>query len=814
MSVSASSSRQNSLPADLPGAEEAPEEETRAPERPEEDDNDDNDSDEEDIAPAGRTSKLKGWARGVREDEILKKHIEPYRRARQLGTHDADDYLQMVVNEYCYRIPYDLPDGEEPPLPLREWTPTTSPDDDSHLTKKERKDKAAWIVYMIPRIKRWLDYRAQGGAHATPATGKKLDPTDPINIMLFQIADTLPAHRARQGWQQFWHEEARTTIEEEVAREWPNSAERKAALAKAKEKQASGKGKGKGKAKALDTKPTGAYRQSIARALFAKKSKAEQKLYLERAAADRARDAGAFNAAMKAWPPKDPVAIQAAIDNLAPTIGRFMQGVAELTNMHVLMTLGGPSPRFHGTLHTAHFSAGQNNAPSPVAFPDWDAKHFNTHTLDKMKAYLRTAYSREECMAAALPENMCIGSREDAWASLSEGPAPPATLDDADLIRMSPTLENGEESAASSRGSDEEDEVTGDDEPGDESEAETGGKRKRTAGNSAGKGKNGKRARREVGDDETPVARTRKRKSPDERADDGPKNHRRAGTETKKKSRTSSAAAPRVGIITGMPRPLPRRAYRKPDLVTAPAVGTAPVPEALDKPASQEPSSPHAPETVDEGKTPEEVAREKDTDVEEDGQDEELVDEAKSPMACAPDASQWVQEIWSEISGEYVTRSYSQLLEAFLAFERAHGWSDGEKALSATGRPKQVKDWIRADRKATARLTKLHKRYDEEFWIWWKVLQPQWRKAKTDWPAMDAVQKGNEGESWTTLRVPGKNGLVSVVASLYWWGRDGVLKEGPVPEWSRAVKDVTWALHQMASSGGVASSGGDAETTP
>ncbi|KAJ7055151.1 hypothetical protein C8F01DRAFT_1259171 [Mycena amicta] len=258
-------------------------------------------------------SKLKGWARGVREDKVLKKHIEPYRRARQMGTRDAEDYLQMVCNEYCYRIPYDLPDGEEPSLPLREWTPTTPPGDNSNLSSKERKKKESWIVWMMPRIKRWLDYRSQGGTHATAATGKKLDPNDPINIMLFQIANTLPAHRARQGWQQFWHEEVKTTIEDEV------------------------------------------------------------QPYLDRAAAEKARDVAAFDAAMKAWPPKDPIAIQAAIDNLEPTIGRFMQGVTELTNMHVVMALGGPSPRFHGTLHTVHYSAGENNAPSPVAFPDWDA---------------------------------------------------------------------------------------------------------------------------------------------------------------------------------------------------------------------------------------------------------------------------------------------------------------------------------------------------------------------------------------------------------------------------------------------------------
>ncbi|KAJ7056519.1 hypothetical protein C8F01DRAFT_1257188 [Mycena amicta] len=803
MSVTASSSCSSSLPADLPGSGEAPEEDTRALDQPEEDGNDDSDDDEA-IAPAG-AKKLKGWAHGVREDEILKKHIEPYRLARQMGMRDADNYLQMVVNEFCYRISYNLPDGEEPPLPLREWTPTTPPDDDSLLSKQERKQKAAWIVWMMPRIKRWLDYHAQAGTHTTPATGKKLDPTDPINIMLFQIADTLPPNRARQGWQQFWHEEGRTTVEEEVVRRWPGSAERKAAVAKAQEKAESRKGKGKAKAKAVDPKPTGAFRQSLARALYAEMSKTEQQPYLDRAAAEKARDSAAFEAARKAWPPKDPVARQAAIDNLAPTIGRFMKGVAELTNMHVLMTLGSPSPRYHGILHTAHYSAGENNAPSPVAFPDWDAEHFNKHTLEKMKSYLRTAYSREECMASALPKNMSTAADVNN-----------TRLDDTGLIRRSPMPETGEQrkkkqkSVASSGESSERDDDDDENESGDESddEGETGRKRKRGA---SGKTQKGKRARKEsqAGDDEAQGGKTGKRKASGETEN---------GQKKRGKASTASAATPggRIGIISGLPLAAAISGNAGPANAVVPgaAAGAEAVAKGLDEPGgatqptadkSLDGERPHPPEDDDQPPhPPEDVNKEKEGEkdqeehVEGDGQDEELADGSQSGMTCPPDASSWVQEIWPEIAGEYVTRSYNELLQAFVAFERAHGWSDGEKALSASGRPKQVKDWIRADCKATARLTKLHKRYNVEFWIWWKVLQPQWRKAETTWPAMDAVQKEEEGASWATLRVPGKNGLVSVVASLYWWGREGLLKESMAPEWSGAVKDVTWTLRHMA----------------
>ncbi|KAJ7059181.1 hypothetical protein C8F01DRAFT_989740 [Mycena amicta] len=166
-------------------------------------------------------------------------------------------------------------------------------------------------------------------------------------------------------------------------------------------------------------------------------------------------------------------------------------------------------------------------------------------------------------------------------------------------------------------------------------------------------------------------------------------------------------------------------------------------------------------------------------------------------MECPAAASQWLQETWDEIVSEPLTRSYRKLLEAFVAFEEGHGWTDGSKSLSAVGRPKQIQQWIRAARIATPAMTKPHKRYDIEFWTWWKVLQPAWRNAKTEWPEMAAPQRWEVGGDWGKLEVPGKNGLVSVVAGLYWWGQDGRQANSFSPAWTSAVKDVTWALEKM-----------------
>ncbi|KAF7314812.1 Cyclin N-terminal domain-containing protein [Mycena kentingensis (nom. inval.)] len=398
----------------------------------------------------------KGWAKkgdGGRERFLLQ-HVERYAAESLKGKDAANDYLTQVMNGFCYTFPYDLPQDKDPDV-YRVWTPTTPPDDDSVLTKKQRKRKAKYALDMTPRVGRWLELRAT--AATRPVTGsktsKKLDPHDPLNLLLFEVADTLPVRGTRQGFQQFWHEEPET-VAEEVARGWKNSAEFAQAVAKQKEKAASGKKKPKKQASEAP-KPTGKYRTATARRLFGDLAPSKQQEYKDRAAQEKAQEAAAFDAAMKSWPPKDPMSKQAAMNSATPVLDRFMSGLGDLTGLHFILVGVGPIPLYHGTIHTRYWSSGLNLAPSPVGFPDWDPAAFNRDVLDKMKAYGRTAFTAEECMAAALPEEMCSGSREDAWGGLrgGNGSQQPA-LNETGLIRMdAPTLDESvpDKSASASK---------------------------------------------------------------------------------------------------------------------------------------------------------------------------------------------------------------------------------------------------------------------------------------------------------------------------------------------------------------------------
>lgn len=81
------------------------------------------------------------WAEGVRES-ILAPHVAPYADALARSHVAERDYVCRVQSEYHQLIPWDLPDDEEPALPLPIYDPHLVAEDE-HLSAEEsiRKSK-------------------------------------------------------------------------------------------------------------------------------------------------------------------------------------------------------------------------------------------------------------------------------------------------------------------------------------------------------------------------------------------------------------------------------------------------------------------------------------------------------------------------------------------------------------------------------------------------------------------------------------------------------------------------------------------------
>ncbi|KDR72152.1 hypothetical protein GALMADRAFT_18798, partial [Galerina marginata CBS 339.88] len=107
---------------------------------------------------------------------------------------------------------------------------------------------------------------------------------------------------------------------------------------------------------------------------------------------------------------------------------------------------------------------------------------------------------------------------------------------------------------------------------------------------------------------------------------------------------------------------------------------------------------------------------------------------------------------------------WMELVVLWADFEAKEGYKERTK-LSATGRPAAVKDWIQRARSPTWRpVIKDLAEFEREFGVWWTGLQPGWRVSDTEG---SAVEDG-EGD-WKVLRKPGVNGLLSLLAALFFW---------------------------------------------
>ncbi|KAK7050131.1 hypothetical protein R3P38DRAFT_3173191 [Favolaschia claudopus] len=179
---------------------------------------------------------------------------------------------------------------------------------------------------------------------------------------------------------------------------------------------------------------------------------------------------------------------------------------------------------------------------------------------------------------------------------------------------------------------------------------------------------------------------------------------------------------------------------------------------------------------------------------------------------CPADAAQWFREVYKEVTATKLGDNFNALLVAMIELERAYEWEKTQVGLKTTNRPSPVSSWIRAGRGTRGGIMSGGfgpsigniVKYEEGWWDWWRALQPAWR-------VKDAANRFERGEypqptaeNWLTLRAPGPNGSLSLVASLYWWGQrlEKVVDSEEKRTWVEAVTDVKWMLRGLCAAQG------------
>jgi hypothetical protein len=119
--------------------------------------------------------------------------------------------------------------------------------------------------------------------------------------------------------------------------------------------------------------------------------------------------------------------------------------------------------------------------------------------------------------------------------------------------------------------------------------------------------------------------------------------------------------------------------------------------------------------------------------------------------------------------------------------------------VSAKGWPEHVTKWIqsaRGTRRQGPPVVMNPAAYTVDWWKWWDLLQPQWRVRGDDrkWITGETYN----GEWDDQLLHWGTNGLLSVVASLYFWGCAIAESVEGRDAWEIAVNNVAWILEGLA----------------
>ncbi|KAJ3718808.1 hypothetical protein C8R42DRAFT_585302, partial [Lentinula raphanica] len=147
---------------------------------------------------------------------------------------------------------------------------------------------------------------------------------------------------------------------------------------------------------------------------------------------------------------------------------------------------------------------------------------------------------------------------------------------------------------------------------------------------------------------------------------------------------------------------------------------------------------------------------------------------------------------------------YTAFVKLYIEFERVSGWQTSRIGLPKFNRPNELNDWIsygRYSKKKIAIAPQMVEDFKVRFMGWWASLQPKWRRVAGGnglFPVSDSV------DDWKSLDYSGKNGWLSLLAGIRWWGESLTQIEEPerskrIDEWLAAIDEMSSMLHGLIS---------------
>ena len=157
----------------------------------------------------------------------------------------------------------------------------------------------------------------------------------------------------------------------------------------------------------------------------------------------------------------------------------------------------------------------------------------------------------------------------------------------------------------------------------------------------------------------------------------------------------------------------------------------------------------------------------------------------------------WFKDAHQLLSGQNLGREFTSLINHFTEHEKRTDFAPGARSagFGSDNRPPEVRYWISRGRAIQPKVSNVVV-FQDNWWKWWKGLQPTWRAVSEVEGPLDRSHRrvSKSGQDWSAVNKHGRNAFFTVMATLFWWGVACSKPPTEDPGWMAAVEDVGWVF--------------------
>lgn len=157
----------------------------------------------------------------------------------------------------------------------------------------------------------------------------------------------------------------------------------------------------------------------------------------------------------------------------------------------------------------------------------------------------------------------------------------------------------------------------------------------------------------------------------------------------------------------------------------------------------------------------------------------------------------WFRDAHKLLAGQNLGREFTLLINCFTKHEKRTNFAPGARlaGFGSDNRPPEVHYWISQGRAIQPEVSNVVV-FQDNWWKWWKGLQPTWRAVSEVEGPLDRSHRrvSMGGQDWSAVNKHSCNVFFTVMATLFWWGVACLKPPTEDLGWMATVEDVGWVF--------------------